>query len=114
MNGPEEQLNLVRQLCPEAQLVDEGGGKTAFLPAFEFPHMGVERRMDLLLIPFPHSGYENRLFFAERLPPGQNPRQPQWTTQMAIGRNWAAPSVRGIGNDRPWPEMIAAFLRVVG
>ena len=113
MSAPEEQIELLRDICPGAQLFDEAGGKVAYLPGFEWPHLGVEHKMDLLLIPFPHTGYDNRVFFAEQLPPGPSAPQPQWTSRTAIGRNWMAPSVRGISNDRSWPEMLAGFLRVI-
>jgi hypothetical protein len=114
VTAPEEQIELLREICPGAQLFDEAGGKVAYMPGFEWPHLTVEQKMDLLLIPFPHSGYDNRLFFDHQLPPGRNPSQPVWTQQSAIGRTWMAPSVREIANSRPWREMVAAFLRVIG
>lgn len=114
MSGPEDQLALLKEICPDARLLDEAGGKVAYLPGFEWTHVGAEQKMDLLLIPFPHSGYDNRLFFQHQLPTGTNPQQPGWTQHLAIDRTWWSPSVRGVMSNWPWPQMVSGFLRVVG
>ena len=51
MSDPEAELPAIIDLCAGAQLLDERGGKVAYLPAFTFDAGGTAITQNLLFVP---------------------------------------------------------------
>ena len=90
MSGFESEIEQLRDICPGAQAMTEGGLAFAFLPKLKFISRGATVELDALLAPQGHSGYETRLFLEQQLPVGA-----AWYTQQILGRTWHAISWRG-------------------
>lgn len=86
---PEEHIDELRALCPEARACTEAGIDYVFLPSLRLPAGCSPGMMDCLLCMGARDGYENRLFFAgvANAPTGRN-----WNTQNVriFERNWFA------------------------
>jgi hypothetical protein len=99
----------LKNLHPDAVLLQAGGMPVAFLPKFSFVANGRGETMDLLLHPSLHLGYVTRLFF-ERQIAG---RGANWKEHHLIGLNWWAPSWKDVQPDQPWTAMLCEHLRAV-
>jgi len=105
VSGFEDQIEQLRDICPGAKLMTEGGLAFAFLPKLRFVSRGTNVEMDALLAPQGHSGYETRLFLERQLPIGV-----AWYMQQILGRTWHAISWRGVFPDQPWPRILSGQL----
>jgi hypothetical protein len=109
MTKAELQLASLRQICPGAKLLTEGGKPVVVLPDLQFQAAGTAAKMTLLLVPFEHSNYKTRLFFEKQIEGrGQN-----WNQHRVVDQQWWAPSWQGVSADLPWTEMLLAHLRCV-
>lgn len=106
MSDREGEIEQLRDICPGAQLMTEGGLAFAFLPKLKFASRGATVELDALLAPQGHSGYETRLFLEQQLPVGA-----AWYTQQILGRAWHAISWRGVSPGQPWARILAEQLR---
>lgn len=106
MSDIESEIEQLRDICPGAVAMTEGGLAFAFLPKLKFVSQGVGVELDALLAPQGHSGYETRLFLEQQLPIGA-----AWYAQQILGRNWYAISWRGIPPGQKWTRILAEQLR---
>lgn len=63
VNFPEEQIEELKQLCPEVSWCEDGGTSFFLLPALCLPDGCTPLKADALLCPTPRDGYNSRLFF---------------------------------------------------
>lgn len=109
MSNPEADLAAIIDLCAGAQLLDERGGKVAYLPAFTFDAGGTSITQDLLFVPEPLASYASSRLFYERPFVG---RGKNWTAHHLIGRLWHAPSYT-VDISRGWRDQILQHLQAV-
>lgn len=102
----EIEIEELRDICPGAVAMTEGGLDFAFLPKLRFASQGATVELDALLAPQGHSGYETRLFLERQLPIG-----PAWYAQQILGRTWFAISWRGVLPGQKWTRILAQQLR---
>jgi hypothetical protein len=96
----------LRALCPDAQLMPDGGQEFLHLPRLVIKSGGAEYVREALLSLKAHSGYTSRLLLSEPIPGrGQN-----WTVQNALGRNWHTPSWNNVMPGPPL-DMLLQHLR---
>jgi hypothetical protein len=105
---PAEQLDQLRKVCPDAELVQEGGRTAVLLRGIQIatPH-GRERR-DALLWPWSRDNYESRLFLSEAV---SAPNAKNWNPFTILGRTWYACSWQGVSSALPWLEILGGHLR---
>ena len=90
---PQDQIDELVSVYPEAQQAQEGGAIFVLLPALELPE-GVEpRRVDALLCPTSRDGYPSQLYYAER-PRNTPPQFKNVRNAHILGRTWHACSWR--------------------
>jgi hypothetical protein len=102
---PEEHLQELRSICPEAKTTSEGGVDYVLLPALKMPDGCSPDPVDCLLCLGPRDGYPNRLLFAQVV----NARGARnWNGQniRVVERNWFAYSWRVPEGLRPMETLI--------
>jgi len=100
------ELSELRELCPGADQVTEGGQNFVDLPAFRIP-VGQEIVIrDALLSLGAHTGYTSRLYLSEQIAG----RGANWTVHTVLGRSWHTPSWNNVMPGRPI-EMLLQHLR---
>ena len=109
MSDPEAELPAIIDLCAGAQLLDERGGKVAYLPAFTFDAGGTAITQNLLFVPAALASYPSSRLFYEHPVSG---RGKNWTTHHLIGRLWHAPSYK-VDISCSWREQILQHLQAV-
>lgn len=109
MKSDNDQLELVRQICPEASLERENGKTVIFLRKMKFNSCSSTSTQDLLFVPFNHCGYPNRLFFKEIL---VGTEDKNWTEHIILNERWWSFSFR-VDDDSTWKEKILQHLRGV-
>lgn len=102
------QLQTLRGLCPEAELMTEGGQIAVYLPGVQFQAGKTRVTRDLLLWPGPRDNYLTRLFVSEQVS-GSVSRA--WTAFTLCGRSWWAVSWQGVPANLSWIEILANHLR---
>lgn len=102
------QLQTLRGLCPEAELMTEGGQTAVYLPGVQFQVGKTRVTRDLLLWPGPRDNYLTRLFLSAQVS-GSVSRA--WTAFTLCGRSWWAVSWQGVPANLPWIEILANHLR---
>lgn len=102
------QLQTLRGLCPEAELMTEGGQTAVYLPGVQFQAGTARVTRDLLLWPGPRDNYLTRLFLSGQVS-GSVSRA--WTAFTLCGRSWWAVSWQGVPANLPWIEILANHLR---
>lgn len=107
--SPKEQLNLIIDLCPKAQLVDESGQKVVFLPDMKFQAGAGESTQSLLFVPFHFSGYDSSLLFTQKL--NEGPAR-NWTQHNLLNRKWWRPSY-SVDTQLSWLDQIFQHLKAV-
>jgi hypothetical protein len=101
-------LASLRSLCPNAELMTEGGQTVVYLPAVQFQAGATRVTCNLLLWPDPRDGYLSRLFLSEQVT-GSVGRA--WTSFSLCGGTWWAVSWQGVPAELPWIEILANHLR---
>jgi hypothetical protein len=103
----QDALGDLRQVCPSASLMQEGGQNFVDLPGLKIP-VGKEVVVrDALLTLQGHSGYTSRLFLSQPIP---TPRAGNWTVHTVLGRAWHTPSWNNVPPGRP-VEMLLQHLK---
>jgi hypothetical protein len=100
-------MSELRQACPGASPVSEGGQQFIYLPALKISFGKEIAVRDALLTLQAHSGYPSRLFLTE---PIHSQRTANWTTHMVLGRTWHTPSWGNVPPARP-VEMLLQHLK---
>lgn len=103
----EEALSGLQAICPEAQVLVEGGKTYVLLPRLKVTVDGKVRELDALLCPGEHSGYATRLFLSEVL----SGKIQNWTPHTILGRLWHTWSWKDIPASLPLPQMLLEHLR---
>lgn len=106
--GAQAELEKLRTLCPQAEILTEGGQPAVFLPGVQFQAGSARVTRDLLLWPSPRDNYLTRLFLSQQVG-GSVARA--WTAFTVCGRSWWAVSWQGVPADLPWIEILANHLR---
>ncbi len=106
MINEDEEFARVQRLFPQAERLTHGGKAVILIEGAEFPAVGTDRKVDLLLYPHADLGYPTRLFYGEQLPFGQN-----WTAHTLCQRQWWSPSRDGIQATNHWDQILAMHLR---
>ena len=106
-------LDALGKFCRGApQVMYEGGYTYVALPGLRFMAQGEAVEMTALLVPqqVPAlGGYTTRLLLERSAgKPGVN-----WTTVQVLGRVWHTWSWNNIPSSWPWPEILAAHLKVL-
>jgi hypothetical protein len=105
---PEDQLEELKMLCPEATVAQETGQDYVLLPNLKLPPGSSPAVVNAVLCPHLHSGYTTRLFLSEQvLGKGNN-----WNPYQLLDRTWYSPSWQGISADLPLMEMVLGHLEV--
>ena len=100
-------LATVKDICPGANSMSEGGTEFVSLPGLKISTGNTTVTRNALLSLGPHSGYTSRLYLSEPIPgKGQN-----WTTHTVFGRTWHTPSWNNVMLGRA-AEMLQQHLRV--
>lgn len=88
MEFPEEQVEELKEICPEAEQFAEGGISYFFLPKLSLPEGCSPTQVDALLCPTGNHGYTSRLFLSQRI---SSREARNWSTKARIReRNWEA------------------------
>lgn len=103
----QEQLVSLRTLCPQAELLSEGGQVVVHLPSVQFEAKGGKVTRDLLLWPGPKDGYLTRLFLSAQVPCNE---ARTWTSFSLCGGSWWAVSWQGVDASLPWISILAVHL----
>ena len=109
MSDAETELTAISALCAAAQLIDERGGKVAYLPAFTFDVGGTSITQDLLFLPAQLASYPSSRLLYEHPVAG---RGNNWSTHHLIGRLWHAPSYK-VDISRSWRDQIQQHLQAL-
>jgi hypothetical protein len=101
------ELQALRTLWADAELVGEGVKKYVLLPNLKVTTAGQEKVVAALLRPWANGdGYTTRLFFSERISPKGN----NWNVFNILGRTWHACSWQSVPENLPWLEILASHL----
>lgn len=103
------QLDALKQICPAATLLTEGGKAVVLLPNMQVVSAGQTLTMTLLLVPFEHTGYKTRLFFERKI----DSRGSNWNQYRVVEKQWWAPSWQGVSADLSWTAILLEHLRCV-
>jgi len=108
MKEPTKEIELLRSLWPDAELVAGGGRYYVLLPFLNVRGEGGEKTVSALLQPWANGdGYTTRLFFSERFTKkGEN-----WNCFNILGRTWYACSWNQVPENIPWVEIVASHLK---
>ena len=108
--SPQDELEKLKAVCPEAELWDENGKPLVYMPDCSFFAGGKSHKMDILLSPRKHDsgGYPTRLFFHKKVS-----EQGNWNMHSVKGRTWHACSWDNVRADQPWMDILAAHLRSI-
>jgi hypothetical protein len=109
MTSADLELNALRQICPGAAILKEGGKPVVLLPDAKFESAGQPQKMTLLLVPFEHTGYSTRLFFQRKI----EGRGANWNQHRVVDQQWWTPSWNNVPASLPWPAILLAHLRAV-
>lgn len=90
MSIPENQINDLRSLVPNLQLVQEGGYSYFYIEGLTLPEGCVPKKVNVLLCPTQMQGYQSRLYFSCKIEsPASSSRN--WNGNLrVIGQNWSA------------------------
>lgn len=102
-----EALAEIREVCPAAAHLTEGGQGFVDLPALVIPVGDATVVRDALLSLQAHTGYTSRLYVSEPIAG----RGANWTVHMVLGRRWHTPSWNNVMPGRPI-EMLLQHLGV--
>ena len=108
MNLSDDKLASLREICPEASFLSDGGKDYIVLPNLKISTDGKLIVMDALLRPGEHSGYSTRLFLAEPLP--SRGRGGGWTVHSICGRTWHTWSWRDVPETLPLCQILLEHL----
>lgn len=103
---PEEYIQELRALAPEAKQANEGGIDFVLLPGLRLPESCNPAVTDCLLCLGARDGYDNRVFFAQQVS-SRTPRNWNGQNVRILERNWFAYSWRAPGGLRPIETLIA-------
>ncbi|MCA0312685.1 MAG: hypothetical protein LCH63_02465 [Candidatus Melainabacteria bacterium] len=102
-------FDALKQICPAATILTEGGKALVLLPNMQVVSAGQILTMTLLLVPFEHTGYKTRLFFERKI----DGRGSNWNQHRVVDKQWWAPSWQGVPADLPWTAILLEHLRCV-
>jgi hypothetical protein len=105
---PQVQLQALKNLFPQAELVTEQGRTAVLLPQVKFQAGGARVTRDLVLWPSERDSYSTRLFLSEQVA-GATSRV--WKSFSLCGGTWWAVSWRGVPATLPWIEILANHLK---
>lgn len=106
MSVSAEEMEELRQICPDAKEMSEGGVTYILLPALKLPcPPGV---VTGVLCPQQHSGYATRLFLSIEIPgKGAN-----WRSHVILSRTWYTPSWKDVAASQRLAAILVQHLRV--
>lgn len=108
MKDAASQLQALRAVWADAELVGDGEKKYVLLPNLLVKSSGRAKAVAALLRPWANGdGYTTRLFFSERF----SPKGANWNVFNILGRTWHACSWQSVSEDLPWLEILASHLR---
>jgi hypothetical protein len=99
---PQDQIEELKSLCPDAAVFTETGEEFVLLPSLKLPSGATPAVVDGLLCPRSHSGYATRLFLSQPVIGRGN----NWTTVRILDRVWHTPSWRDVGADLRLIEIV--------
>jgi|SRR5436309_8549478 len=109
MQFPDNQIEELKHVCPEARQYGEGGILYFFLPGLRLPDGCSPAQLDALLCPTSHHGYTSRLFFEQLI---TSPQSRNWsTTARIMERNWHAISWQIPETNLRLAQIVALHLR---
>lgn len=89
MDFPKDQIDELRQFCPDLSVASEGGREYILLQNLKLPEGCKPKFVDALLYPFPEGSYFSKLYFAEKVL--KEGSAPNWHVQVRVlERNWVA------------------------
>lgn len=101
-----DQLNPLRYICSDPQIMTEGGVEYVLLPKLKMQSDGVEHLLDGLLCPTQLRGYTTKLFLSKSFPR----KAANWTVHQILGRQWHTWSWQGVPGDLPLLQMLLCHL----
>lgn len=112
MSFPEDQLAELKELCPDASHLKDGGTDYFLLPTLALPSGCAPAVADALLCPTPRDGYNSRLFFDRTIASSQ---ALNWHMQnVRIGdRNWNVYSWKLNRTDLRLAQIVGEHLRAL-
>lgn len=109
MSPSDDQLRALREVNPEARVLDEGGVTYVFLPKQPIQVGEQWRVMDALLCPNKYGGYDTRLFLEKPI----TERAANWTEHVILGRTWNTFSWNGVSPALPLMQILLAHMAVL-
>lgn len=104
--NPDEEVDRIRAIYPDAVPLGEGGITLVHLPGLVIATRDGPVTRDALLCPYEHSGYKTRLFL-DAIVPGP---LANWTEHTLITRKWFTWSWNNIMPDQAWTSILANHL----
>ncbi len=105
---PDDQVEELRALCPEAQRTQEGDVVYFRLPKLKLASRLKPNVTDGLLCPSARDGYATRMFFADRI---EGANVDNWKPFHILDQNWHAFSWQGVEATLRLAQMVAEHLR---
>jgi hypothetical protein len=90
MSIPQDQIEELLQVYPDAKQADEAGVTYILLPQMETPAGCIPTHLDALLCTTPRDGYNSRLFFEQMVQGGPARNWQVQGTVRILDRNWYA------------------------
>lgn len=89
MSFPEDEVEELKTLFPDAKMASEGGLSYILLPNVSLPEGCSPTQATLLFCPMPREGYPSRLFFPQQI---QSKAAPNWNSRgiQILSQNWWA------------------------
>ena len=97
MTIPEEDLEELRDICPDATIMSEGGYTYVYLPRLRLGQHDIILVREGLLCPQARDGYATRLFLSEPVPGKGN----NWTRHQILDKTWHTWSWNHVPAGRP-------------
>jgi hypothetical protein len=106
----ERELESLREISPQASLLQDGGIQCVLLPQTHLVTPSGVQVMDTVLCPNGLSGYVTRLLLQRRIVEKGNLN---WQQVMLLARAWHTWSWNQISPDQPWIRIFAEHARLL-
>ncbi|MFL6605663.1 MAG: hypothetical protein ACJ8R9_30630 [Steroidobacteraceae bacterium] len=110
MSTDETELASLREISPQASLLQDGGIPSVLLPQTRLVTPSGVQIMDTVLCPKGLSGYVTRLLLERRIPEKGNLN---WQQVMLLGRAWHTWSWNQVSPDQSWIRIFAEHARAL-
>lgn len=110
MRTPEQEVESLREISPQASLHSDGGVTCVLLPQAQLVTPAGIEVMDAALCPSAFGGYVTRLLLERQVPQRSNLN---WQNVTLLGRAWHTWSWNQVSSDQPWIQIFAEHARVL-